>query len=522
MSNTHEVVIIGGGFSGLLCGYFLKELGIEDFCILEMGASLGGVWQNGGVGGYPGAACDVPSYAYLPFLDRIGFIPSKKYVNQHEIADYTDQLVEYCGLQSHIRFSTKVTAVEYNDDGKGQWQIDTLDMLKGEAGPTYSAAHTVSANGPLSTPRMPEVAGMQHFKGDSFHTAQWDYDVDLKGKNVGIIGTGASAAQVITSIADDVETLTVFQRSATWALPRDDEPTSPEIVEAFEKGGYSESLRYVDWENGTPRNTEVPFTFEMLHDDEANAKICGAIAKRITHEVEDPELAKTLTPDYPFFCKRVLFIDDYYATYNKPNVYLVNDPDGVVGVNETGVQMASGDRHDVDVLIYATGFDSNHIPFPVRGRNGVTLADQYGANEANNWQMTRPQSLWGIHVANLPNFYMMIGPQSLNPVTNVTLLCEEQGKYIASLVARMRDSGEHAVEPRQGAVDAWTARCNDTADGKVWMRCNNWYMKTTKSDVQAGRERSQGMWMDTYEEYLQHLLGSAGGAPESLLQFRSR
>ena len=169
MTNSHEVVIVGGGFSDLRCGYFLKEAGIEDFCILEMGASLGGVWQNGGVGGYPGAACDVPSYAYLPFLDRIGFIPSKKYVTQSEIADYTDQLVEFCGLQPHIRFSTKVTGVEYQ--GVGKWQINTQDMLNGDAGASYDATHVVSANGPLSTPRMPEVAGMARFQGASFHTA---------------------------------------------------------------------------------------------------------------------------------------------------------------------------------------------------------------------------------------------------------------------------------------------------------------------------------------------------------------
>ena len=520
MSNSHEVVIVGGGFSGLLCGYFLKEAGIEDFCILEMGSSLGGVWQNGGVGGYPGAACDVPSYAYLPFLDRIGFIPSKKYVTQNEIADYTDQLVEFCGLQSHIRFSTKVTGVEYQ--GQGKWQINTQDMRNGEAGASYDASHVVSANGPLSTPRMPEVAGMARFKGESFHTAQWDYSVDLKGKRVGIIGTGASAAQVITSIVDEVESLVVFQRSATWALPRDDEPTPPEIVEAFKKGGYSESLRFIDWENGPQPNPDLPFTFETLHDEEANAKLCGAIAKRIRADVTDPDLAELLTPDYPFFCKRVLFIDDYYTTFNKPNVTLINDPNGVIGVTETGVEMASGDCHDVDVLIYATGFDSNHIPFPVTGRDGVTLADQYGANEANNWQMTRPQSLWGIHVENLPNFYLMIGPQSLNPVTNVTLLCEQQGKYIAALVSRMRAASETEVEPRAEAVTAWTERCNNTADGKVWLRCNNWYMKSTKSDVEAGRERSQGMWMDTYETYLQHLLGGAGGPQDSLLRFTGK
>ncbi|MFZ8891555.1 MAG: flavin-containing monooxygenase, partial [Pseudomonadales bacterium] len=328
-----------------------------------------------------------------------------------------------------------------------------------------------------------------------------------------------SAAQVITAIVDEVETLTVFQRSATWCMPRDDEPTPPEIVEAFKKGGYSESLRFIDWQNDGPRVTPIPFTFDTLHNEEENAEICRGIAERIKREVKDPVLAEKLTPDYPFFCKRVLFIDDYYTTYNKPHVTLVDDPQGVEAITETGVRMASGACHDVDVLIYATGFDSNHIPFPVSGKGGVTLADRYGANAENNWQMTRPQSLWGVHVADMPNFYMMIGPQSLNPVTNVTLLCEEQGKYIAELVASMKAKGTQEVEPTAEAVVDWTSRCNASADGKVWLRCNNWYMKTTKTDVEAGRERSQGMWMGSYEEYLRHFLGGAGGAREALLRF---
>ena len=219
--------------------------------------------------------------AYLPFLDRIGFIPSKKYVTQHEIATYTDKLVEYCGLEPHIRFSTKVTSINYV--GTGPLANPALMARPKVAIVATMQRLVVNANRP-SVPRMPEVAGMQQFKGASFHTAQWDYGVDLKAKaHVGIIGTGASAAQVITSIADEVETLTVFQRSATWALPRDDEPTPPEIVEAFRKGGYSESLRHVDWQNGTPRDSELPFNFDMLHDKEANDKIYSAIVKRIHH-----------------------------------------------------------------------------------------------------------------------------------------------------------------------------------------------------------------------------------------------
>ncbi len=517
MEDRFDVVIVGCGFSGLLCSHYLREAGIENVCVFEMNSSLGGVWSHGGVGSYPGAACDVPSYTYLPFLDRTGFIPSKKYVNQSEIADYAEMLADYCGIRENVRFSRKVTDMTYIQEGT--WQISTFDMETDSEGETVYAKHVVSANGPLSSPRMPEVPGMELFKGESFHTASWNRKASLAGKRVGVIGTGASAAQVITSIADEVESLTVFQRTATWALPRDDEPTPPEIVQAFEAGGYSEKLRYVDWKKEFPPDPNAPFTFEMLHDEKQNAAICEGIAARIKKEVDDPELAKTLTPDIPFFCKRVLFIDDYYTTFNKPHVHLVDEPGGVVAVNENGLEIASGDLFEFDVIIYATGFDSNFIPFPITGRNGKSLADHFGANSENNFQMTDPHTLWGIHVRDMPNFYMMIGPQSLNPVTNVTLLCEEQSKYISNLVKRMKEQSLTEVEPTAEAVDRWSERCTETAEGKVWLKCNNWYTKSTKTDEQAGRQRARLMWMESYEDYLQHLLGEEGGTADDLLEF---
>ena len=514
-----DVVIVGTGFSGLLCTIYLKEAGIENVRVFEMMESVGGVWCYGGVGGYPGAACDVPAYTYLPFLDRTGFIPSKKYVSQHEIASYAEMLTDHGGIRDKIHFRRKVVDMEYIGEGEQAWRVTTVDPETNEIAEVVTAQHVVSANGPLSSPRMPEIAGMEKFRGESFHTAKWDSSAELKGKRVGVVGTGASAAQVITTIADEVEHLTVFQRTATWYLPRDDEPTPPEMIEKFKAGGYSESLRHVDWKGELPP-ADVAFSFDDLHDEQRNGAICAGIADRIRREVNDPEIAAKLTPDYPFFCKRALFIDDYYTTYNKPNVTLVDDPGGVVAVNETGLEIARGETFDLDVIIYATGFDSNFIPFPIKGRGGVSLADKFGANEANKFQMTRPHSLWGIHVDEMPNFYMMIGPQSLNPVTNVTLLCEEQSKYISNLVRQMKARGQVEVEPTPEAVEKWTSLCEASSDGKVWLRCNNWYMKTTKTDAAAGRERSSGMWMASYADYLKQVLGHEGGTPEELLTFK--
>jgi cation diffusion facilitator CzcD-associated flavoprotein CzcO len=459
----------------------------------------------------------VQAYTYLPFLDRTGFIPSKKYVSQPEIAAYAEMLTDHIGVRDKIRFSHKVMELRYLKV-RGVWQVSTVDTVSGMPAEVVTCNHVISANGPLSSPRMPEIDGMESCRGESFHDAQWNKDARLAGKRVGIIGTGASAAQVITAIADEVDTLTVFQRTPTWCLRRNDEPTSVEIADMFRAGGYGEQLRYVDWQRGLPPQG-LPFSFEELQDVEQNDAICAELAELIRNDVDDPELARRLTPHYPFFCKRALVIDDYYTTFNKPNVTLVDDEGGVVGVDETGVTIARGEHFDLDVIIYATGFDNSLMPFPVLGRDGASLADKFGASQANHYQMTRPHSLWGIHVDEMPNFYMMVGPQSLNPVTNVTLLCEEQAMYIANLLRDMQAAGQTHVEPSKEAVDEWTDLCASTAEGKVWLRCNNWYLKTTKTDVEAGRERSTGMWMESYTEYLQYLLGGKGGTQEELLEF---
>ncbi len=512
-----DVVIIGSGFSGLTCGHFLKQEGIENFCILEKNSSLGGVWSHGGVGSYPGAACDVQSYTYLPFLDDTGFIPSKRYVSQTEIADYAELLADHFDLRKHIKFQNEVSKVEYLD--LEEWRIEILDTVDEKKVSSILTKHVVSANGPLSSPRMPELGGMETFQGESFHTAKWDKAANLKGKNVGIIGTGASAAQVITSIADEVGKLTVFQRTPTWAIEREDQPTPPDIVEAFKKGGYSAKLRHIDWKGELPPDPNLPFTFEQLHDKQWNSAVCQLLSERIKNDVNDPEVAKLLIPDYPFFCKRVLIIDDYFTTFNKENVKLVHEPGGVTEITKNGLKVASGTEYDLEVIIYATGFDAGLIPFPVIGKDKVTLSDKFGATQENNFQMIAPETLWGLHIRDLPNFYMMVGPQSLNPVTNVTLLCEEQGKYIAKLVGKMKKEEKKEVEPSAKAVKDWTEKCNKSSEGKIWLQCNNWYMKGTKDDVNAGREKSKAMWMESHESYLQFLLGEKGGSQKELLEF---
>lgn len=307
-----DVVIVGAGFSGLLCASYLTEAGIDTVRLFDLTPSVGGVWSHGGVGAYPGAACDVPAYVYLPFLDRTGYIPSKKYVSQIEIANYAEMMADQSGIRDKIRFSRKVVEMKYLGDRDGTWQVTTVDARTGESTEIVTSRHIVNAGGPLSSPRMPEIPGMDTFKGESFHTAQWDKSAVFAGKRVGVVGTGASAAQVITSIADEVDTLHVFQRTPTWCLRRDDEPTPPELAAKFKAGGHGEKLRYVDWKREYPPPEEkIGLDVDALHDEAQNEAICAELRELIIHDVKDPDLAKRLTPDYPFFCKRALFIDDY-------------------------------------------------------------------------------------------------------------------------------------------------------------------------------------------------------------------
>jgi len=497
-----EVCVVGAGFSGLLCAVALRDQGVplESICILEAGPGCGGVWREGGVGDYPGAACDVEAYEYLPLLQRVGFVPSRKYVMQAEIGGYAALLADRLGIMPSIRFNTRVVDARYReaDHGPALWEV------KAEDGTSIYTQHLVMACGPLSTPKFPTISGMGSFPGPTFHTAKWDHSVPLAGRRVGVVGTGASAAQVITTIADSVEHLYVFQRTPVWASPRNDEPTPDELREKIlGEGGYTDALRraeVADFDNNI---------FPKLHDPAQNEELKAEVLDIIRREIPDnAELRKQLTPDYPFWCKRVLFIDGYYSTFNKPNVSLVADPGGVVEETSAGVKVASGATYELDAIIYATGFDPLRVAFPVVGRHGRTLAEHWGGDELH-----RPRTLFGIHVSGFPNLHFILGPQASNPLTNVTVISEDQARYVAALIRHMRDAGLGAVEPSSEAEEEWVRRSEKTVEGKVWTRCSNWYLKTSD-----GGEPFYGLWMETYAEYLRAALKREGGA-EELLKF---
>jgi cyclohexanone monooxygenase len=290
--------------------------------------------------------------------------------------------------------------------------------------------HIIFATGPLSTPRMPNVDGIGSFKGPTFHTAQWEHGCELKGKRVGVVGTGASAAQVITAIARandgsemdsqvcGVKQVFVFQRTPVWALPRNDEPTPAPLRKQIEsEDGFTDRLR----KSSTKDSEEI--LFPMLHDDSGNEELQEEVRKVIRAEIpgdskEHERLRLLLTPTYPFFCKRVLFIDDYYKAFTRRDVTLI---DGGVDRETEGGLLVGGVEYPLDVVIYATGFDVCAVPFEVVGRGGKTLAEEWGGED-----LPEPRTLFGVHVSEFPNAHFMIGPQSINPVTNITLVAQDQ------------------------------------------------------------------------------------------------
>jgi cation diffusion facilitator CzcD-associated flavoprotein CzcO len=452
------------------------------------------------VGDYPGAACDVEAYQYLPLLRRVGFVPSRKYVAQAEIGAYADLLAGELGITPCIRFNTKVVDARYVGDecDVAPWEVSTA------AGESIFFRHLAMACGPLSTPKFPQIRGMGSFRGPTFHTARWDHDVSLAGKRVGIVGTGASAAQVITAIADTAAHTYVFQRTPVWAIPRNDQPTSVELrTRIMDEIGFVDRLRREETEKNDREN------FPRLHDPVQNDEMQKGMLALIEKEVpDDVELRKQLTPDYPFWCKRVLVIDNYYSTFTKPTVSLVADPGGVVEETSAGVRVASGAEYELDAIVYATGFDALTVAFPIRGRGGRTLAEHWGGE-----RLDRPRTLFGVHVSGFPNLHFLVGPQSINPVTNITLVSEDQSLYLAALLRHMREAGLRRVEPSIEAEEEWVQRVEGSVAGKVWTRCSNWYLKTYD-----GGKPFYGMWMDTHTDYLRIALRREGGT-RHLLEF---
>jgi len=470
-----EVVVIGGGFGGLLAGARLREAGVKDIRIIERGGDFGGTWYWNR---YPGAMCDVESYIYMPLLEELDYVPTEKYVHAPEILAHSRAIGEHYDLYSNACFQTEVTNLQWDDDA-ARWIVST------NRGDRMRARFVCMPTGPLNRPKLPGIAGIESYKGHSFHTSRWDYEytggdthgnlTGLAGKRVGIIGTGATAVQCIPHLGEWAEHLYVFQRTPSSIDVRGNRPTDPEwagsLSEGWHKhrmdnfntlvsGGFAEEDLVSDGWTDIIRNLLLMVRTEpgqaidaeglMKTMELADFKKMESIRSRVDSIVADSETAEALKPFYRQFCKRPCFHDEYLQTYNRPNVTLVDtNGKGVDRITEKGV-VAGGVEYEVDCLIYATGFEvgtayTRRAGFEVRGRDGITLSDKWSGGV---------RTMHGMHSHGFPNCFIM-GPQQSGFTVNFPHMLDEQARHIAHIVHRALDENVEAIEATQEAEQAW-------------------------------------------------------------------
>lgn len=456
MGADHKVAILGAGFAGLCMGLRLQAQGETSFVILEKADRVGGTWRENI---YPGSGCDIPSHLYSYSFEPNPDWP-EIYSAQPDILAYIDGVVEKHRLSSHIRFNSEVVGAAWDETG-GFWRIATA------GGGTVTAESFITAWGQLNRPKSPPIEGRDDFAGPAFHSAHWDKSVDLAGKRVAVIGNGASAIQFVPQVAKTAETLTLFQRSPNWIVPRMNRPyTEAEKAHFKAQPAAMEKVRTEIFEMaearlaakraGTLPVEEVPIPLAHLHN-----------------QVADPALRAKLTPDYEIGCKRVLISNDFYPALTQPNVELVTE--AITRMTPQGVVDATGRLHEVDVVIYATGFETKSFAgeTAITGLGGVSLA--------HAWR-DGPEAYLGLAVSGFPNLFMLYGPNTNLGHNSIIYMIEAQVDYVLQalaagrplsvkpeVMARYNDDLQQQLTntPWAGACTSWYK----TADGKI---LNNW------------------------------------------------
>lgn len=453
MGGTPSVVVVGAGLGGLCVGAHLKKAGIDDFVILEKADRVGGTWRENS---YPGCACDTPVAVYqFSFARTVNW--SHLFPRAAEVQRYAEDVADLRGLRPHLRLGQGGAAAVW-DDARARWRITTT------TGEVREAQAVVMALGQLNRPQLPDIAGRDSFAGPAFHSAQWNHNVDLTGKRVAVIGSAASAIQLIPEVAQVASHLDVFQRSPNWVLPRlDREVTAAErrlLATAPEVTLSEREHLYL--------SADVLFWQAFEYTEEGRAFYTEMALNHLKLQVPDAELRRKLTPDYPIGCKRILFADDYYPALMRPNVALVTA--GIDRIVPAGVVTKDGVTHQADVLVYATGFETTgwHWSVDVTGRGGRKLRDQ--------WQHG-PEAYLGITVANFPNLYMTYGPNTNLGHNTITFMLERQAEYIAKCLETMRARDLSAIEVTQAAQDRFNRELQARLARTTWAdpRCGSWY-----------------------------------------------
>ncbi len=443
-----EVLFIGGGFSALLTSARLRERGLASIRIVERGSDVGGTWYWNR---YPGAACDVVSYDYLPLLDELDYVPVNHYSRGPEIFGHCQAIAQKYGLYDLAVFNTTVTETRW-DEGEQLWHVKT------NQGDVMRAQFVICANGTLAKPKLSAIAGMESFAGHSFHTSRWDYDYTgenlehLKDKVVGIIGTGASAVQIVPELAKVAKEVFVFQRTPSSIDVRDDWPTDPNWARKLRPGWQHKRREKLlaAVENSLEKRAAKGATSpeeKLRKQENANIDYMMRIHSRIDEIVDDPETAEALKPWYMFMCKRPCFHNEYLPSFNLPNVHLVDTQGkGITQINPNG-PVFDGKEYRLDLLIYATGFEVQltGIYNEIVGAGGVNLQDKYAQGI---------RTLLGIHTAGFPNLFIMGGYQASFQF-NLTEMLQTQGDHIAACIDYVRANGHHALDVKDEAEEWW-------------------------------------------------------------------
>ena len=471
--DTVEVAVIGGGFAGLLAAARLREAGVEDLRMIEKGGDFGGTWYWNR---YPGAACDVESYIYLPLLEEVGYIPKEKYSRAPEILEHSRAIGRHFDLYRDALFQTEVTELRW-DDADDRWVIST------NRGDAMRARFVVMANGPLHRPKLPGIEGIDTYQGHTFHTSRWDYAytggtsegglVNLADKRVGIIGTGATAVQCVPHLGEHAKELYVFQRTPSSIDVRANRPTDPEWVSSLEPGWQRRRM-----ENFNNLVSGVYEPEDMVNDgwtdiigkllimmrrgaitagtdpgeavELADFEKMESIRSRVETIVRDADTAEALKPYYRQFCKRPCFHDEYLDTFNRPNVSLVDtDGRGVDRITGRGI-VANGVEYELDCIIYATGFEvgtdyTRRSGYELYGRDGLTLTEKWADGAA---------TLHGMHSRGFPNCFIFSNVQSGFTV-NFPHMIDEQARHCAYILEHARAHGVRVVETSEEAEQAW-------------------------------------------------------------------
>jgi len=485
-----DVVIVGAGFAGLYALHKMRQNGFST-CMFEAGADVGGTWYWNR---YPGCRCDIESIHYSYQFDESlqqDWVWTERYATQSEILAYINHVADRFDLRDGVEFNTRVTATTWQDSEK-RWLVET------DTGVRVTAQFCIMATGPLSVPNQPEFPGLDSFTGHTYHTGLWPHEgVEFSGKRVGIIGTGSSAIQSIPLIAEQAEHLTVFQRTANYAIPAANRPLEISELDAI-KAEYSvlrakgklypttipvepagpsalevsEDEReriFEEWWQDSGLMFQATFA-DLLFNKDANALVSDFVRRKIYEIVDDSEVAKVLVPKNTFGCKRMCVDTDYYKTFNRDNVTLVD-------VSETPIECMVSDgvrvganKHKTDIVIFATGYDAMTgalTKIDIRGHNNLLLKDK--------WQ-EGPDNYLGLTVHNFPNLFVINGPGSPSALVSMITGAEHHVDWIANCMIHLRDRDAEAIEPKQSAEDDWVMHVNEVGGASLRSACDSWYL----------------------------------------------